>query len=111
MKTPRDHAASLLFKASHDLIAARAILAAGDAFDTVCFHAQQTVEKSLKAVLALYEIEYPRRHDLGELLELAKPLTPDLGRYGERVINWVWLISVGRLVTCQNVCRRKDKAS
>ena len=40
MKTPRDHAESLLFKASHDLIAARAILAAGDAFDTVCFHAQ-----------------------------------------------------------------------
>jgi HEPN domain-containing protein len=41
MKTPRDHAESLLLKASHDLIAARAILAAGDAFDTVCFHAQQ----------------------------------------------------------------------
>ena len=64
MKTPRDHAAALMLKASHDLIAARAILAAGDAFDTACFHAQQAVEKGLKAVLALHEIEYPRRHDL-----------------------------------------------
>jgi HEPN domain-containing protein len=57
MKTPRDHAASLMLKASHDLIAARAILSASDAFDTACFHAQQAVEKSLKAVLALHEIE------------------------------------------------------
>jgi HEPN domain-containing protein len=87
MKTPRDHAESLLFKASHDLIAARAILAAGDALDTVCFHAQQTVEKSLKAVLALHEIEYPRRHDVGELLELVRPLVPEVAQYAEHIIN------------------------
>ena len=87
MKTALDHATSLMFKASHDLIAARAILAAGDAFDTACFHAQQAVEKSLKAVLALHEIEYPRRHDVGELLELVKPLTPDVAQYAERIIN------------------------
>lgn len=87
MKTPHDHAAALMLKAAHDLIAARAILAAGDAFDMACFHAQQVVEKSLKAVLALYEIEYPWRHDLGELLELAKPLTPDVAQYAERIIN------------------------
>ena len=87
MKTSRDHAESLMFKASHDLIAARAILSASDAFDTVCFHAQQTVEKSLKAVLALHEIEYPRRHDVGELLELVKPLVPDIAQYAERIID------------------------
>ena len=87
MKTPRDHAESLLFKASHDLIAARVILAAGDAFDTACFHAQRAVEKSLKAVLALHEIEYPRRHDVGELLELVKPLAPEVAQYAEGIIN------------------------
>jgi HEPN domain-containing protein len=87
MKTPRDHAESLMHKASHDLIAARAILAAGDAFDTACFHAQQAVEKSLKAVLALHEIEYPRRHDVGELLELVKPLVADVAQYAERIIS------------------------
>ena len=87
MKTSRDHAQALLQKAANDLFAARAILAAGEAFDTVCFHAQQAVEKSLKAVLALYEIEYPRRHDLGELLELVKPLAPVVAQYAERIIS------------------------
>ncbi len=52
----------------------------------MCFHAQQAAEKSLKAVLALNEVEYPRRHDLGELLELVKPLVPDVARYEGRII-------------------------
>jgi len=34
------------------------------------FHAQQAVEKALKAWLSLVGLEYPRIHDLGELLEL-----------------------------------------
>ncbi len=34
------------------------------------FHAQQAVEKTLKAWLSLVGLEYPRIHDLGELLEL-----------------------------------------
>ena len=78
MKGPRDHALGLLAKADHDLIAANATLPTGDAYDTICFHAQQAVEKCLKALLALTDIEYPRRHDLGELLALAKPHYPDL---------------------------------
>lgn len=47
MKTILDHAREFLRKAYNDLIAARAILATGEALDTVCFHAQQAVEKSL----------------------------------------------------------------
>lgn len=78
MKGPREHALGLLAKADHDLVAAKATLPTGDAYDTVCFHAQQTVEKCLKALLALKDIEYPRRHDLGELLALAKPHYPNL---------------------------------
>jgi HEPN domain-containing protein len=34
------------------------------------FHAQQAVEKALKAWLTLVGVEYPRTHDLEELLEL-----------------------------------------
>jgi hypothetical protein len=34
------------------------------------FHAQQAVEKALKAWLSLVGVEYPRTHDLEELLEL-----------------------------------------
>ena len=58
MKAPLDHAKALLKKAANDLIAAEAIL------DTVCFHAQQAVEKSLKAILAFHDVSYPWRHDL-----------------------------------------------
>ncbi len=78
MKSPRDLALALLEKAAHDLVAARATIATGDAMDTVCFHAQQAVEKDLKALLALKDVEYPWRHDLGELLTLVRTHYPDL---------------------------------
>jgi len=78
MKGPRDHAQALLKKAANDLVAASATLSTGQALDTVCFHAQQAVEKSLKAILALHGIEYPWWHDLGELLELVRPLASEL---------------------------------
>jgi HEPN domain-containing protein len=39
--------------------------------DAIGFHAQQAVEKALKAVLALVGVRFPRTHDLGFLLELA----------------------------------------
>jgi len=85
MKAPRDHAQALLGKAANDLVAAQATLATGKALDTVCFHAQQAAEKSLKAVLALHDIEYPWRHDMSELLELAKPRLPALTVYEDRL--------------------------
>ena len=72
MKSPREHAKALLAKAENDLIAATATLATGKALDTVCFHAQQAAEKSLKALLALKDVPYPFRHDLGELIESVK---------------------------------------
>jgi HEPN domain-containing protein len=37
----------------------------------VGFHAEQVVEKSLKAVLADREVDYRQSHDIGYLLELA----------------------------------------
>jgi HEPN domain-containing protein len=37
-----------------------------------CFHAQQAVEKSLKAVLFAYEIEFGRTHDLIKLTQLLR---------------------------------------
>jgi HEPN domain-containing protein len=38
--------------------------------DTVCFHAQQCVEKYLKAFLVMLEIEFPRTHDVEILVSL-----------------------------------------
>jgi HEPN domain-containing protein len=85
MKEPRDHAQALLRKAANDLVAAQATLSTGQALDTVCFHAQQAVEKSLKAILALHDIEYPWWHDLGELLELVRPLASELIPFEDQV--------------------------
>jgi HEPN domain-containing protein len=37
-------------------------------WDAVCFHAQQAVEKYLKALLQQEEIQFSRTHDLAQLL-------------------------------------------
>jgi HEPN domain-containing protein len=62
----------LLEKATGDLTAAQLLAAdARQADHVVGFHAQQAVEKSIKAVLAGRGLEIPRTHDLGFLLSLA----------------------------------------
>ena len=44
--------------------------------DAICFHAQQCIEKYLKAWLQEANIPFPRTHDLQELLELIVPTLP-----------------------------------
>ena len=65
-------------KAEGDLRTARREMAATDApnYDAVCFHAQQCVEKYLKARLADGDVAFPKIHDLGALLDLVLPLEP-----------------------------------
>jgi len=46
-------------------------------FENLCFHAQQTVEKSIKAVLVLHGINFPKTHNIEWLLDL---LPPDVER-------------------------------
>ncbi|MEK7249285.1 MAG: HEPN domain-containing protein [Bacteroidota bacterium] len=41
-----------------------------DGYDAVCFHAQQCVEKYLKAFLVAHNVEFKPRHDLIYLLSL-----------------------------------------
>ena len=67
-------------KAEHDLKNAEHTLTLGEdcPFDTVCFHAQQCVEKYLKALLTLHRLAFPKTHDLTELLALV-PKTITLG--------------------------------
>ncbi len=45
-------------------------------YNIVCFHAQQCVEKYLKAWLQEANIPFSRTHDLKELLELIVPSVP-----------------------------------
>ena len=42
-------------------------------YDAVCFHSQQCVEKCIKAFLQMKNQEFPRIHDLIDLLELCLP--------------------------------------
>jgi HEPN domain-containing protein len=44
--------------------------------DIVAFHAQQSAEKYLKALLARYQIEFPKTHVIKRLLILLEPVNP-----------------------------------
>lgn len=59
-------------KAEHDLRNAEHTLTLEKdcPYDTVCFHAQQCVEKYVKAMLVLHATDFPKTHDIGELVAL-----------------------------------------
>jgi HEPN domain-containing protein len=74
-----------LVRADNDLITARQTLLLLDSpTDTPCFHAQQAIEKALKALLTYRQIAFPRTHDLLRLLDLTLLLLPDLEEFRER---------------------------
>ena len=58
-------------------------------FDAVCFHAQQCVEKLMKALLIHLGIVPPRTHDLTELDRLLAPVCPQ----------WSWSVQDLRFLT------------
>jgi HEPN domain-containing protein len=64
--------AEWIAKAENDLTNAAHALKLGESCptDTVCFHAQQCVEKYLKAILVLEGIDFPKTHDLERLMTL-----------------------------------------
>ncbi len=67
--TPQlEEAQRLLRLARRDETAFQALLLAkGVDFALACFHAQQAVEKAIKAVMCLDGLEYRRTHDLEQL--------------------------------------------
>lgn len=68
-----------LLKAEEDLNAAKSLLTYGETFlSTICFHSQQAAEKYLKAFLTRHQVEFPRTHDIGELLDLIDPIDENL---------------------------------
>jgi HEPN domain-containing protein len=68
-----DLSGDLLALAREDLIAAEALEKDERASDSsVGFHAQQAVEKALKAAIASRGREFPFTHDLGLLLQLCE---------------------------------------
>ena len=62
MASQRDLAEELIALASEDAVAAGAMLDVGVVTDRIVgFHAQQAVEKALKAVLAVHDVEFRSR--------------------------------------------------
>jgi HEPN domain-containing protein len=94
LPTPEEIEAAELFlgKAASDLAAARLLASDDDQDDDVVgFHAQQAVEKALKAVVAVRSLEIPRSHDLGlliRLLDLAEHELPVAIRQADWLNPW-----------------------
>ncbi len=78
-------------KAEADLATARREMSAHDRpnFDAVCFHAQQAVEKLMKALLVHLETVPPRTHDLVHLDGLLSAACSE----------WTWPVEELRFVT------------
>lgn len=88
MNSPLDHALALLARARDDGYVVRRLCGEADAPRWVLgFHAQQAVEKALKAVLSAAELEYPRTHNLVMLTQLlhaaGRPVPPDSQAFGQ----------------------------
>lgn len=82
MKQPIDLARKFLAMAQRDMRAFDVLVGEKSVADeSVGFHAQQVVEKCLKAVLALHRVEFRKMHDLDSLLDLFPqndlPMPPD----------------------------------
>ncbi len=55
-------------------------------YDGLCFHAQQCVEKYIKARLYEADIDFPKTHVLAALLDLALPVEPLWESFREHLI-------------------------
>lgn len=77
----------------------------GIRWEELCFEAQQAVEKAIKAVLVREQIDFPRTHDVGVLLDLVaasgRSLPPDEARdltefaTGARYPGWPRVVTEG----------------
>jgi HEPN domain-containing protein len=73
MSASADLPETLLRLARDDEFAARSLLPVAGVADSILgFHAQQAVEKALKAALAARSVPFPHTHDLDGLLELCE---------------------------------------
>lgn len=69
-KDQNDYLKTWLFRANEDIAVIEKLFESDPELyaSTICFHAQQAVEKFLKAFLVLHNIDFPKTHDLDYLL-------------------------------------------
>lgn len=81
-----DHVRGWLRKGDSDLKAARLLVSSDGPYDTACYHAQQAVEKYLKALLAYGSDDpIPRTHNLEDLYHLCRNALPSWEAPGTEV--------------------------
>lgn len=74
-------------KAEEDyLVATRELNAEPCVTYPVCFHAQQCIEKYMKAILQENEIEFDKIHDLDVLLQQCLDFIPELENYRDELV-------------------------
>ena len=83
-----------LYRAEEDISVIDSLFNTDPAFyaSTICFHAQQAVEKFLKAFLVYHNIDFPRTHDVDFLLLECKKIDQtdfeiDLGSLSDFGVN------------------------
>jgi HEPN domain-containing protein len=91
MKSPdevlRDLVRQWLAKADEDFGVAELLLTEETPYlATAGFHLQQAAEKYLKALLVRHQVEFPKTHDLGRLLDLLSSAEPSLAESLEKVM-------------------------
>ena len=66
----REYLKNWLIRAKEDYSVIGSLVDSGIEFytSTICFHAQQAVEKYLKAFLIFHDVDFPRTHDVDFLL-------------------------------------------
>jgi HEPN domain-containing protein len=78
----KDHALPLLQMARKDLTALRHMLSPDDFPEEIFgFHAQQAIEKALKAWLAAKSLTYPKSHDVSQLVATLHQAGEDLASF------------------------------
>lgn len=74
----RDLVRQWVVKADSDLRAAEQLLEAEVPIpEVVAFHCQQAAEKYLKALLVRHQVQFPKTHDVRQLLDLLSAIEPD----------------------------------
>ncbi len=75
----RELVARWLAKAEDDWRLCHRLVADSESYaEATAFHAQQAVEKYLKAFLTWHQVEFPQTHDIKRLLKLASAQDPSL---------------------------------
>ena len=75
----RNHIRQWIAKADVDLRTAEWLMMAPDPIrDSIAFHCQQAAEKYLKALLVSLQVEFPKTHDLEELLDVLGTVAADV---------------------------------